>query len=67
MKKNWKITKKIIGSLCVLSMLSVLVPKGQFSANQTDYAPEFYGTTNITIRVGDELDLNNSFCFVNVL
>lgn len=60
-ERNKRITIKLISMICLSIILAFLVPKGTFSATQTNSAPQFYGTTSITIKVGDTLDLKNSF------
>lgn len=60
-ERNNKMTIKIIGVICLLFIFAFLLPKKTFGNSQTNYVPQFYGTTNITIKVGDNLDLNHSF------
>ena len=64
MKHKFQIASKFISVISILSIIAVLIPKISFGEEDTEESnnvPEFYGTTDITIRVGDILDLNCSF------
>ena len=53
-------TLQISISTIAVEISNVTEEKNNIEYN-TNYSPEFYGTTNITIRVGDVLDLKSSY------
>ncbi len=64
MKLKLQIIFKTITIISILLISIFLLQKISFGSEQTEqtnHAPEFYGTTDITIIVGDELDLKSSY------
>lgn len=64
MKKKAKI---VLGIIVLLFVINMTIDSISFATTtettkyNTNYKPEFYGTIGITIKVGDTLDLKNSF------
>ena len=56
--KNNRLQKVIIGVIVIICLFGILIFKEVY-ASSTNTAPQFYGTTDITIRVGDSLDIKS--------